>query len=610
MQQLARAVPNDGDPGAQCHRPAGDHQPDRRLQLDIYTDNLDDGAVGCKADGTFSGDVAKAKPLYGPVMNATDDPKICGTTYNRCFVTPSLVQSPYPRIFGVTGYSDAAHTIPIAYGCAQKTLNGGDAATTAVVDITMVPIPPKEVCGNGTLEPDETCDPPSPTGSGAAAICGPDCQTIEELLSSGTGPSGSQTVTGSPGDKRDPSFLWPVGGNFLAFFSDKSTNSAGSEQISMRILDPTLAPPTTLGAVLDSESVFVPNTPGAFPPGPEADNHKQPVAAQSSTSGLTYVVFADDASGSFSIVVRSMDSNLNAEETAPCPVGQNGGGDGGTTVNQTSPAVAVSSPKGTEMFFVAWQDDTGRIYGRTYTPAAAGTCGALGAQAVLSSGTNNSHVSVAGLSGGWVAVWQSGNNVVVRPIGATGAPSNTTTTLQATGHTGSSPTVASIGSGSDNAGAFAFAWADQTTGGGASTIYVQRFGSDGHNSDNVPIAISQTSNGTGEVMPFMAASPALGGSYVVAWVDQGGDGQVRGRLLAALEPTGDAGSAGGYLTNVDGTTGEFQVSLTSGRTRTSPTVAVGGGASGSPPFMAFGWADNSKTSPYGIIARRFPLPTQ
>ncbi len=155
--------------------------------------------------------------------------------------------------------------------------------------------------------------------------------------------------------------MWPVGGSFLAFFSDKSTNSAGSEQISMRILDPTLVPLTSLGAVLDTASVFLPNNPGAFPPTPEADNHKQPVAVQSSSSGLTYVAFADDASGNFSIVMREMDSNLNAEEAAPCPVGESGGGDGGSPVNQTSPAIAVSSPKGTETFFVVWQDDTGKI---------------------------------------------------------------------------------------------------------------------------------------------------------------------------------------------------------------------------------------------------------
>ncbi len=227
----------------------------------------------------------------------------------------------------------------------------------------------------------------------------------------------------------------------------------------------------------------------------------------------------------------------------------------------------------------------------------------------MSSGTNNSHVSVAGISTGWVAVWQSGNNVVVRPVDATGAPDSPATTVQAKGHTGASPTAASVASGFDNAGAFAFAWADQN-GSGASAVYVQRFGSNGYSSDIAPILVSQTSNGSGEVTPFIAASPALGGSYVVTWVDQGGSGQVRARLLAALAP--DGGSPGGYLTNAtDGTTGEFVVNLptTSSRTRTSPTVAVGGGSGGS-GYMAFGWADNTKTEPFGIIARRFPLPTQ
>ncbi len=141
------------------------------FSLTIYTGSLVDGGVGCDPKtGMLTGDVAKTTPLYGPVMNATNSPSICGAGFNRCFVTPKLVQSPYPRFFGVTGYSDPAHTKPIAYGCNSKILNGGADATTASLPITMVPIPPKEVCGNGTLEPPETCDPPSPAGSGAAAI--------------------------------------------------------------------------------------------------------------------------------------------------------------------------------------------------------------------------------------------------------------------------------------------------------------------------------------------------------------------------------------------------------------------------------------------------------
>ena len=77
-------------------------------------------------------------------------------------------------------------------------------------------------------------------------------------------------------------------------------------------------------------------------------------------------------------------------------------------------------------------------------------------------------------------------------------------------------------------------------------------------------------------------------------------------MLAA----GDSGSSA-FLPNAAGNTNEFQVSVASGRTRVTPTVAVGGGLSGvlgGAPFVAFGWADNTTTAPYGITARRFPSP--
>ena len=98
------------------------------------------------------------------------------------------------------------------------------------------------------------------------------CQTIEELLSVGSGSvsGGSLTVTGSPGDKSDPSFVWTAGTseNFLAFFGD---TSVGASQVSLRVMSPGLTAASGLGSVLDSESIDMPNTlpsSGIFPPQP------------------------------------------------------------------------------------------------------------------------------------------------------------------------------------------------------------------------------------------------------------------------------------------------------------------------------------------------------
>jgi hypothetical protein len=59
-----------------------------------------------------------------------------------------------------------------------------------------------------------------------------------------------------------------------------------------------------------------------------------------------------------------------------------------------------------------------------------------------------------------------------------------------------------------------------------------------------------------------------------------------------------------YLANtIDGTTNEFLVSSSGSHARTTPTIAVGGG-SGTTPYVAFGWVDESS----GIVTRRFPAP--
>jgi len=587
------------------------------FKLVIYPGGTTDGSIQCEATGGVSGDILTT-PIYTASNAQAGSSGLCGPGVARCFVAASLKQSTTPLVFAVTGYSDAAETKPIALGCATATLDQGDAQATYSLPITMVAIPAKEVCGNSVLEPPETCDPPTTDGE-----CSSTCQTSEQLLSSGTGAAGSITETGAAGDKSSPSFVWPLGGDFSAFFTD---TASGSPQISLRLLSDTLAPTNSSGSVAESESIYLPNSPDQFPPNPEAQNQKQPVGV--SWGGDTYVVFADDTNNSgpnddFGIRLRAIDSSLDALESNACDISDSTSGESGSL---TSPAVALSGSGTSAILFIAWQDDSGNIYGRTYTPDSTGACGTLGTQELLSTGTSNSHVSVAGIipaldagSGpsGWVAVWQSGSDVVIRSIGPGGRPGASPTPLEVSGHTASSPTVASIPRGSgisiDNVGAFVVAWADQAPGASATTIFAERFTNTGTSRESSPVQISTSVNGGGELSPFAAASPAVGGSYAVTWVDQGTTSQVRARLLAGTAGSlaNASGSSTGYLQNaVDGTTGEFQVSVAGTRTRVTPTVVAGGGTTGGQPYMAFGWADNSATGNFGIIARRFPLPTQ
>ena len=319
----------------------------------------------------------------------------------------------------------AASTNPIAYGCASQILAPTDGAASISITITLQAI---EQCGDSILQPPETCDPPTPTDAGAFVACSSTCQTVEQLLSTGSstnGSDGSLTMTGASGEKRNPAFVWPLSSNFLAFFTDDTlTNTAQSEQISLRVLGPTLAPTSTPGSILYADSIFLPDElpseADAFPPPAEAYNHMQPVAVTS--NNLTYVVYAYNAEGGPSgIFLRAMDETLDAEEANPCPVSDSTAGESGVL---TAPTVAVLTVNGSDVLFIAWQDDSGRIYGRTYPTSATGGCGTAGTQYLLSTGSNNSLVSVAAAgtfpNEGWVAVWQSGTDVVVRSVNTVG----------------------------------------------------------------------------------------------------------------------------------------------------------------------------------------------
>ena len=587
------------------------------LSVSVYPSTTDAGGmITCNTSGANKGQVSGTL-LITPIVTSSAASGSCPSGAMRCFTLDKIPQSSTPDVFAVTGFKDAAMKMPLAYGCATATLtpttDGGN--TTASVSITLSPI---QICGDNLIEPPETCDPPD------GAACSATCQTAPILLSTGTGTTGpvssqSITVTGVPGDKQDPSFLWPATGDFFAFFTDKSTNIAMTEQVSMRTLGPAFA--NTSAPITGTESIYLPDelatSSTAFPPPAEAFDHKQPAAAQTGSGAnvLTHVAFADDSGGAYAIVLRTMDASFDAQQANPCPVSDSSAGESGVL---TSPAIAAN---GSDLF-VAWQDDSGRIYGRTYTPGASGGCGTLGTQVQLSSGTTNSHVSVAGgvsvkgsmMPPGWVTTWQNGSAIEFRPVSATGTLTEGIAVELQTG-SGSSPTVASI-TGGTNAGGCAVAWSESIEG-GAPTIFAVRFGSGTTKltQDKAVSQISVSANPGGEVTPVIAASTALGGSYVVAWVDGGGSQEVRARLLAGTAGAlgTQSGTGTGYLENtIDGTTGEFVVSevfpaTTSTRTRTSPAVAVGGNG-----FMAFGWADNTSggaVGSVGIFGRQFPLPT-
>jgi hypothetical protein len=473
-----------------------------------------------------------------------------------------------------------ANDVTLALGCTQAKVD----QDALPLSIKMFRYLAPADCTDMVLQPTEQCTP------GKTATCDDACQTKELLLSTGSTQTGTQT--GGPGDKTDPFLLWPEGaatgtqGRFFAFYTDKAVTGSGNVEVSLRALTADLTPiSASESPALAAGSIYLPNGPTfPAPPAPFA----QAAPSASFLNGKYYVVFQDDtrttATGQ-DIHLRSMDAALVAEQGAT-PLGINGGPagtGGGTGIGeagiQATPSLAAG-PGG--RLFIAWEDaGQGKIAGRTLTPPST-----LGNQNDISTGNGNKGVSVAATSTGWVAVWQSGTGIKLRVLNQDGTPQGSEQTVNEGGSVSERPRVASL-----NDGRYAVTW---SAGG---DVFVQRYEKGG-----AKVAGDQTSpvndvvTEGNQITPSIAGTSAVNGSYAVVWLDAASN-HIRGRMLG--------GSSGFLFNNVNGQSTEFQASRSEGRPRANPAVAAGG----SGPFLAIAWEDKGTTTP-GIVARRFPLPTE
>lgn len=535
---------------------------DKAKQLEL---RVLEGQVSCDDRNGAIGNEHGAREIAKTRLEGADcaeNARFCGDV--------SIPKSPDIRVFTATA-SDGSGGV-LATGCTSATIDQ-DAVAIA---IRMFRFLPPAVCGDGTIQPTEQCEP------GGSDLCDATCLSTEVLLS--VGASSNNTSTGKSGDKTDPFFLWPEGsgndGRFLAFYTDRAVaGGTGNIDVGLRVMNADLSPATTPPAVANG-SIFLPNG-GAFPPTPEPGRQSLPKAAF--LGGKYWVVFQDDnspGSSGLDIHVRSITSVLQSDQGAGAPLFVNGDASGEAAI-QTAPTIGASAGR----LLIAWEDQSaGKIVGRTLTPPST-----LGNQNDLSTGNGNTRPDVASTPKGWVAVWTSGTGIKLRTINADGTPSGGEQPVNTSGAGAEGGRVASL---SD--GRFAVVWSK------GGDIFVQRYDEKG-----LPVATDDQTAPLNDVVkdgdqtqPAIAAIPASGGSYVVAWHDAT-SGHVRARFIG--------GSTGFLFNNVDGQTSEFQASRQDGHERKTPVVA-GGGNVGGAPAVAIGWEDTSSPSA-GIVVRRFPLPT-
>lgn len=530
-----------------------------RLTLTVHAS---ENGAACEAEGTVSG--STAQPLATKELSSegcSSGVRFCGDL--------QVDRSDKERVFAAAA-ADANGQV-IAVGCAAAVVD----QDALPIEIRMQRFIAPAVCGNGALEPTEQCEPPGAAGD---LVCDTQCHTKEIRLSTGSGAAGG-TSTGSAGDKLQPSFTWPPGsgttGKFVALFTDRSP-PLGTE-VTVRVLGEHLEPFTGLGPEVAQNSFFLPNDPGgAFPPAAEANNQAVPAAA--SLGSKYFIAYEDDAAGTIDIHLRSMDANLTAEQPRGAPLVVNEA----TAGAQTAPAIAAST---NNLILVVWQEDQLSIASRVYNPQNR----TFATQRTLSTGTNNRNPKVASVGANWVVVWQQGQNVVRRAVGADGNPIGNAERVNDAALSGiqETPVIAGLPD-----GRYAVAWNDRTS----TDIYAQRFGS-----DTQPVAgdqaqpMNSVAREGDQKSPAIASMAAAGGSFVVAWTDAP-TGHIRARLLG--------GSTGFLFNQVDGQAGPFQASVRDGRRRDHPTIAVGGAW----PYIGIGWEDLTADDQHGIYVRRFPSP--
>jgi hypothetical protein len=576
------------------------------LTLTVYGADNDAGTMlSCDPKtGVVTGDVAKASNLGG----TSDFSQTCSGGAAFCTTSPLKIDDSmaFARIFSVVGYEPGM--IKIAIGCAQSMLTPGE--TTDSLSITLVHALTPDKCGDMTIESTETCDD-------STAVCS-SCQTVEELVSYANPSSGSGTEMGTAGKITNPSFYWGTGsggpddvsGAFVGVYSDASINPPNALQITARILDDTLSPPSSslFNPVVAASSFYVPSG-GSFPPSASVNDEKEP--SVTGLAGSVYVAFSSDqpVGGSstpnpFNIYLDTFAETTSLSGAGPCLVSTTQ-----TMHVQSYPSIAA----GTGALYAAWVDDTGAVFGNMITPSGSG-CGTIGTPAMLGSGiptSGNVGPKVAAAASGWVVVWENSGSIEVQLINKDGSANGSTTSVGS----GSTPAVGSV----QAIGDFAVVWA--TTGG----VEMLRYLSNGSPIDGASAVVNTMTTDT-------VGSPAIAGGggsqasgfYAVAWIDEPGTtgAAVRARFVSAA--SGKLTDDSGYLfNNVDGYADDFLVNVPSvdgamnrHPNPTTPVVAVGGAGG---QFIAFGWLDQGATCPnpglapagvpcYGIIARRFPVP--
>jgi len=441
------------------------------------------------------------------------------------------------------------------------------------INLTASPAGIVAKCGNGAVEPPETCDT---TGASDEACDGAKCTSLEVVA--GNGDAVSSFYRGLPGRKKDVGVRFLTDKWFVSW-SDGATGSSGgdgSSEFTLRRLTADLITESS-PAVLRSEVRLPTDTGGATSSGVKRRSgiitgaRLVPIEA-----GDLLAVFVRDGKLQSSIqrsslIVSGPDLDVAATGDLPAVAGNDKGDvviaylDGGTVKSVLRKADATK----------------GSVFSAAQAVSGPGVVGAP---------------KVAWVGGDYVVVWTSGDDIKMRRLGPDGAPKGAETAANGARTAGkqSEPDVAGF-----STGEFVVVWRDDAGDQGAD-IRLQKFDKAGASTGSeIAQVVNDQVKGGDQGTPAVTAGTSASGKrfYLVAWATTGGQ-QIGARYVSV--------DTSGFLwgpTKIANT--EFAVGV-GDKPRSTPAVGC------SPLHCVVGFVDeatgDAAATDDRVRVRRLPFP--
>jgi len=484
-----------------------------RLQGSLHLRVFPKGALRCDAVSGQIRDEADGSALGSIPGRAVEPVLRCGAQWaanaarfgtaspvDECFnrADGATVSVPDPGSYLVLVHGQGDIRLPdnttrsgvLGAGCAEVTVAPGQQQS---LTITLREQRPAGVCGDGTLDFDESCDLGAENGG---ATCSAQCQTVPQ-----------QASTRSDGEARSVAVVWGREQRLVVAWHVENTTT---EDVRARYFTREGAPELMFGALLNDVNL-------GSGPGLQSSVRVAPYAG---AVGRGFVgTWETDMPQN--VALQAFDDNAPAT-TAPTVAAAPASG------RNNGPAIAAS----TDRVVAVWRalDSGGRALGvRAAGTALAARLSAPGAMATqqVFAGDVLSVAVAARPDGRFVAVWSSGGDIQARLLDGNGAPQGAAEVRvnANAAEVQDQPAVAALPNG-EVVVAWRDAARDASDNEGAS---IRGAGLDANLARVGGVGVANTTTAGGQSVPALAVSGGSAPVVLVAWRDEA-TGLVRGRL--------------------------------------------------------------------------------